>query len=288
MAVSALLRSVQSDMVRDLARRAVDQGWDLYPNGGGHLAAVNPDTGARVTLATSAGGGHATSNVRAAFARAGLDLRSKAERRRSRRQEVRPMQVRDVTPTVPAPVVPMEAREVQSRPNAPQAAGGKFAMRGPQEVLDVGGFRVVIGERQDGVWMGYTRDLGLRARRRTWYSSDGRQALLDRAAQDVADRPPVLDAPAPEEEPAPADTVEEATAAVESGPLAGFHVVQADPEEFPLARALDRLDVSMAPALAALEAAGKGDAAALVRAEVSRTPLEEELLALYRRVMTGA
>lgn len=283
MAVSALLRSVQSDLVRDLARRAVAQGWDLYPNGGGHLAAVHPVTGAQVTLATSAGGGHATENVRAAFRRAGLDLRSKAERRRSRRQEVHPMQVRDVTPAPPPlPVVPIPEAEDRRRGRLPTNLASR-------EALDIGGRRVVIRQGTGGRWSASTRDAAYKTGRRSWAGLD-RDAMVDRIARDLAEEAAAEEAAVEESATRLADVHlpdPEAVAAVEGGPLAGFHVVQADPEEFPLAAHLAALDAAVAPALAALEAAGKVDAAGLLRAEVERSPLEEELVRLYRRVMSG-
>jgi hypothetical protein len=277
---SATVPRFRAPEFRDLAREAMSQGWDVYQRKGGHVSAVNPQTGARVDLSATAYSGPVVSAKRRDFIRAGLDIDPRTGHRPRHRQEA-PMQVHDVTPATPAAVTPLEAREVQSRPNAPQPAGGKYAMRGAQEVLDVGGHRVVIGERQDGVWMAYTRDLGLKARRRTWYSSEGRDALVAHVSQDVADRPPVL------EDLVAITPPVEAAAPSNGGTGPGFHVVQADPEEFPLAAALDSLDANLAPALEALAAAGKGDAVALLQAEVVRTPIEEELLALYRRVMRG-
>jgi hypothetical protein len=65
-------------------------------------------------------------------------------------------------------------------------------------------------------------------------------------------------------------------------------VVQVDREEYPLAAALSSLEDTVRPALAALQAAGKGDAADLLLQEVlNRTPVEEELLSLFRRVTRG-
>jgi hypothetical protein len=57
-----------------------------------------------------------------------------------------------------------------------------------------------------------------------------------------------------------------------------------DPGAYPIAKALDELDRAVGPAILALEAAGKADAAGLVRSELARTPAEAELLALYREV----
>lgn len=289
----ALLRAFRSDELRDLTRLALHQGWDVYRRSGGHVSAVNPSTGAQVVLSvTGYVTGHTLASKRHEFARAGLDLRSKAERRRLR-QEATTVHVRNVDP---AEVTALGTRAPQVRPNAHQSQGGKYAMRGPQEVLDVGGYRVVIGERADDTWIGYTRDLGLRARRRTWYSGEGRQALLDRITADVAERPPVVaEAPAPEPEATESEwpgLAEHLDPDVDQAPASNrpssIHVVMAEAQEYPLASALDALEATVAPAMAALEAAGRQDVADLMRAELApRTPVEEELVRLYRRVMRG-
>lgn len=275
-APTPLLRAVRSDQLRGLVRRAVDQGWDLYANGGGHLAAVNPTNGARVVLSmTTNGTGHALGNTRQAFARAGLDLRPKAERRRALRQEARPMQVHDVTPTAPAPVTPLETEAPNPRAGQGGKAGGKFARSGPTERLDVGGYLVRAWPRADGTWVAETPDLSKSRRLRSWYGQD-RDQLLARVAEGIAEDPPRL-VPA-------ADEVHVTTA---QG-LAADMAATPEPVEYPLAAALDALDAALAPGLAALVAAGRTDAAELVRAELTRSPLEDELLRLFRRVMTGA
>ena len=81
-------RVFRSPDYRDLVERAIEQGFDVYRTGSDHIAVVNPLTGQRVTMSTSGStrSGHALGNVRAALMRAGLDLRSKAERRRDRKQ----------------------------------------------------------------------------------------------------------------------------------------------------------------------------------------------------------
>jgi len=194
------------------------------------------------------------------------------------------MQIREVDHVVPAPITTEGQVEVRHRKGA-QSKGGRYALAGPLEVLDVGGYQVKVGSRADGAWVAYTRDKAMRQGRRSWYDRD-RDALLAKVAADVVARPPALDAPAP----APEAEWPGLTEHLDPAPVlaAGdWHVVHATPGEYPMAAALDALDASLAPALAALEAAGKTDAADLIRAEVSRTPLESELLALYRRVLRG-
>jgi DNA-binding NarL/FixJ family response regulator len=82
------LRAFRSPDYRDLVAEAQSQGWDVYRTGSDHVAVVNPATGARVILTTtgSTSSGHALGNVRAQLVRAGLDLRSKTERRLERRK----------------------------------------------------------------------------------------------------------------------------------------------------------------------------------------------------------
>jgi hypothetical protein len=57
-----------------------------------------------------------------------------------------------------------------------------------------------------------------------------------------------------------------------------------DPDDYPIARALDDLERAVMPAVLALEAAGKSEAAELIRVELAKSPAEVELLALYREV----
>jgi hypothetical protein len=293
----SVLRAFRADEYRELARSALSQGWDVYQESGGHVAVVSPQ-GHRVRLSVTA---YAASGSLAAkrheFRQAGLDLRSRSERRRTQRQEARTMQVHQVPRTEVPDVTPTGTREVVRR-NTPRPAGGAYALQGELETLDVGGFAVALGQRADGTWTAYTRDRSRRGGRRSWYAQD-RTALLDRVYPSIATEPPRLEGPtkpskaqealaaaapqAPEPEPEP-----EPEAPRQLPRPSTFHVVQAAPDEFPLAAALDQLDTVLAPGLVALEAAGKRDAADLVRAELVRTALEEELLALYRRVMSGA
>jgi hypothetical protein len=306
MTAPAIARLFRSPELRGLAALAAAQGWDIYKRDGGHVSAVNPRNGAQVLMS---GTGYVTHGTLAAkrqeFARAGLDLewsRKAARAARRHRQEAR-MQVHALDRPDPAPITAQDTVEVARKAGAHQSAGGRFAMVGDLESLDVGGFAVKLGHRADGTWMAYTRDLALRARRRTWYNRD-RDALLAHMAEDVVARPPLLEAPEPEPE------IEAAWAGLDEhldpptpepgtdpGPAAGtgsgrldraagaWHVAHVEAGEYPLAEGLDALDQAMAPALAALDAAGKSDAAALLRGELTRSPVEAELLALWRRVM---
>lgn len=286
LAVGGVLRSFRTDEFRELARRAVAQGWTAYQRGNGHVALVAP-TGAQVTLSATAYTGHGlVESKRLELARAGLDLRSKAERRRAHRQEVR-MHAPDTTPT------PTPTRR------HPTPAGGKFAqVPGSLAVLDLDGFRVRLWSRADGTWVTETRDLAMKRRLRAVYAQD-RDTAVERMRLEIAAKPPIVEEP-PKPPPAPVpERVQVTDRLVAPGPLqdppvasavarrGGFHVVQAEAGDFPLAAALEALDATLAPALAALTAAGKVDAADLIRAELDRSPLEEELVRLYRRVMTG-
>jgi hypothetical protein len=264
MAMQSVIRAIGSDQVRDLARQAIGQGWDVYSTGGGHLAVVHPATGAQVTLSRNAGGGHAIANVRQAFARAGLDLRSKSERRRAHRQEVRAMQARDVTetPTPPPTVV--------AKPEAP----APVHLTTPH-----------LFEPGDDT----ARDARGHVLRLCRLCGKAGQSPLHRPARIAeAERPKVAVSERLVAYQAPAPAAPETPKAKGNGAAhSSYHVVSATPEEFPLAAHLAALDASVAPAIVALEEAGKTDAAALLSAELERSPLEEELVALYRRVMAG-
>jgi hypothetical protein len=176
---------------------------------------------------------------------------------------------------------------VANRPGA-QRQGGRFATVHREEV-EVAGLAVRLSRRADDVWMASIPDTSKVQGRRAWYSSVGREDVLSKVAASMAAEEDqavaesgarLADVHLPED----AQAVQEV---LNGGPLGAWHVVQANPEDYPHAAALDRLDASLAPALAALEAAGKADAAGLLRAEVTRSEVEEELLALYRRVMRG-
>lgn len=265
----SVLRAFRADEFRELARMALAQGWEVYPEHGGHVAAVCPTTGRLVRLSVTAYAAHGVLEAkRREFAQAGLDLRSKAERRRAHRQEAR-----------------MHVHLVQGSGVPPVTATAAHPF------LDSG------ETRPDS-----------RGRRRRVCACGAVQNAPQHRVQPVAavqvplpePEPEPVPPPAPDPEPEPEPVPEpdavvtvwpNGSATVEEGRLdrvqAAWHVVRAEPGEYPLAEALDHLDTALAPGLAALEAAGRQDAAELVRAELVRTPLEEELLALYRRVMTG-
>lgn len=298
---TSILRAFRADEFRDLVRLALRQGWDVYPERGGHVAAVSP-TGRTVRVSVTAYAAHGVLVAkRREFIAAGLDLRSKAERRRAHRQEVR-MEVPQAN----------GAAQAQARP---LPAGGKFARIGEVEVQDVKGRQVRLWGRVDGQWVAEVRDPSLAGRRRSWYGP-GREELLAKV-RDTIDTPPILRGPrnatqeratadlladAAEDaaladsrtrledvhlpEPEPPEVLTTLVAAADQP--GAWHVVSATPEEYPLAAALDHLDERVRPALEALAQAGKSDAVALLEGELVRTPVEEELLALYRRVMTGA
>lgn len=313
MSQTQVARLFRSPELGRLATLAVAQGWDVARLSGGHVAATNPRTGARVQMS---GTGYVTRGTLRAkvheFVQAGLDpdWTRKADRARQR-QEATPMQVHDVPRTDPPPVTEVGTREVIRNPGVHLTQGGRYAYVGAQEVLDVAGYQVRLGLRADGTWVATTPDATQKRRVRQWYAQD-REAVLGRVAEGVVARPPdpnipprkpqaprrtedpsqgvrVEAAPGVDSPPTPVvDRLARARQAGYQSPDAGsFHVVQADPAEFPLAAALDALDVAMAPALAALDAAGKADAAGLLRGELVRSAVESELLALYRRVLRG-
>ena len=137
----------------------------------------------------------------------------------------------------------------------------------------------------------------MKSGRRQWMSKDGRDALVARIERDLLE-----DRPARGEQSTGA-AVNPPTAAPTLPPFVAERVPErytngTDPDtswravavaqaEFPLASALDHLHASVAPALEALEAAGKVDAAGLLRSELALTPTEQELLRLWRRVTHG-
>jgi hypothetical protein len=270
---------------------------------------VNPANGQHVTLSASAqtGYGHTLANTRAAFRRAGLDLDVS-------RRSGRP---RGIPATTPIP----EERPMATDPTGVDAglarnpgrlhletrkAGGKYALVAPKQPVAIAGHRVLIGERADGNWVAEMAWPAMKSGRRQWMSEKGRDALVARITRDLEtghlSRPGGLveaapvpgaevipPASAPSLPPFVAERVHEQAQARANG-SAGTHTWRAvgvDAAEFPLAAALDHLQASIAPALDALEAAGKVDAAALIRAEVATTPVEAELLRLWRRVTTG-
>jgi hypothetical protein len=299
MTQTQVARLFRSPELGRLATLAAAQGWDVSRLPGGHVAATSP-TGARVLMSGTGYVTHGTLRAKVhEFVQAGLDPDWTRKGARARqRQEVRPMQVSAVERPEAAPITPSTATHpTLRRPGAHLTQGGRYAFVGDQEVLDVGGYRVRVGERADGAWIAATRDTSQARNLRQW-TGQSRAAVLAKAAEDVVARPPVADGP-PSPRRAPRS---EALAGVPPEVLApapepegrldrvaqGFHVVQAEPGEFPVAAALDALDATVAPAVAALRLAGRDDAADLLTEAAGPTsPAERELLALYRRVLRG-
>lgn len=327
-----VLRSFRSDVLRDLARRALAQGWDAYLNGNGHVRMVSP-SGAMVDMSTTAAAsrrGHDQANVRAEFARAGLDLRPKAEIRRDRKAERRGLFA--ITPKEES------SSMATSAPTAPPhktAEGGfTFAPKGGRSVraedVDIDGRPFRIRYRADGRVEGTT--LRRKQQRTFGPSADVESVMvqLRKFAEKVPNwttepqepRPPhaktakpkavktgmnghapavvaealkdvpddveagaipdafdrALTTPEPVKEPsqiAPADDL------IRMGDYGVVHLSHAD---FPVAVGLAALHATVTPAIEALEAAGKMDAAALLRGELEVSPAEAELLRLWQEV----
>lgn len=288
---TGVLPAFRSPDLRDLAREAIRQGGHARLSGGGHVLLTNPATGDRVSLSTTAATsrmGHTLGNSRRSLERAGL-----LPRRHPQRQEVRV--------DAAMPVIESGATHAP-RPGA-QRAGGKFARTTEVEVQAVQGHRVRLWGRADGMWVAETPEPSTARGLRSWYA-DSRDAALAKVRGGI-DTPPRprrggrvakadLEALVATADAEPVDPESESVAMHGLPPLvaervpARFHVVQVDREEYPLAAALSSLEDTVRPALAALQAAGKGDAADLLLQEVlNRTPVEEELLSLFRRVTRG-
>lgn len=360
MTSTAVLRSFRSDTLRDLARRALDQGWDAYPTGGGHIRMVSPE-GRIVEMSMTAAAsrrGHDQANVRAEFARAGLDLRSKAEQRREKRAlrsqyrgplslgEARSAHERTMTMAAPAPMPKADkkappkivAAEHTTKTNRYTARSGARAATNPAvNVWDerIAGQPFRFREHADGKVSVTTlrrrpqRSYGpsktpMDERREylaAWVQRVGpwEDAPLTNGSaghplpvpQTIADVPDdvepgavpdtdkaIVDAfdaalmtpaepaePEPTETPPPAPEVP-ASERVDEGltRAAEWSVVRVDPSEFPIASTLSALHDSVQPAIAALIAAGKSDAAALLRGELELTPVESELVRLWAEV----
>jgi len=193
---------------------------------------------------------------------------------------------------------------VQRKEGAHTQAGGRYSLVSDYEVVHVLGYPVQIAQRVDGAWFAKTVDYRLASRRRQWLAGGGhgkdapytpgdRDALMARIEADLAANPPqtspTTEVPQAPAQPAQAAPYTNGTAThAQGGEAATWRAVSVDLDEFPLAAAMAALDAALAPALAALDAAGKADAAALVRGELTRTPVEDELVRLYRRVTEGA
>lgn len=357
MPAGSALRSFRTDVLRDLARRALEQGWDAYRTGGGHVRLVNPTSGAMVELSTTANGrAHGQENVRQALMRAGVDLRSKAERRRDERARARltsPRTTQETTPMMADPIPAEQAPEpaTTAEPTTTTTTTDDDPPVRPFARLDEK--KLTIGDREVLTWRtaGGQAWAMVAAPGGTPYSA-GRKGFSAQEAQggmaevmrrvhgyiergevphagrggsrydaSGAQRPrggiTVRQATPDELERAfgptngangyPTTTADQATprtAAQSEVPSAGpdpssagpavppagqddevWVSARPDPAAYPIAHNLDLLDRRVGPAIEALEAAGKTDAAALIRAELATTPAEAELLRLYRELM---
>jgi hypothetical protein len=73
-AALGIIRGIRSDRIKSLARRALDQGWDVSMTGGGHVRLAK---GSQVIIASGSaetGSGHGWGNLRAQARRSGLDV----------------------------------------------------------------------------------------------------------------------------------------------------------------------------------------------------------------------
>lgn len=282
---TSVLRSFRSPDFRDLVRQALRQGWVPYQRPGGHLDVVNPANGAIVQVSTTAHtGGPVLRPKRREFERAGLVVHRRHQVASGGPNMTESHAFHELPPKVPeaAPEVESLGTHPVVNRTAHRPKGGAFALVGQAEVLTIHGVQVTVVERADGVFIARTPDVAKGKGVRTWSAgptTGGRDAAVAKAtaalAQDLApEAPPEVVARIPESVPHTNGAASAAT----------WAAVRVDPEDYPLAVALDNLESSIAPALVALEAAGKVDAAALIRAEVATTPVEDELLALWRSV----
>lgn len=308
-----VLRAFRSADFRDLARQALRQGWTAYVRQGGHVDVVNP-AGVVVQLsATAHTAGPVLAGKRHEFERAGLTLGGHHRTRRYRRGTAAPKpdglwaatpstpEVPTVTeiPNLPAPDVrwPLLRQVAHENRSGAEKAGGKYALKpGTSDVVEVAGYEVTIAERVDGKWLAYTRDLAKVSRRRQFMDT-GRTAILEKVELSLRNDPPVVTPdetvprPAPAPRPAQAPKTKANGAAAHPEAPAGsptvWRAVGLDPADYPTAAALDALHAAAAPAIAALMAAGKTDAANLITAELDLTPTEAELLRLWQTVVRG-
>lgn len=303
-----VIRGFRSDAFKALAREAFHQGWDLFARPGGHIDAVSP-SGAIVQMSLTAHtGGPVLDQKRREFERAGLDLRSKVARRRDDR-----IAARHQAPIDEAPAPRTEEPLMTDETTAPEASEAPFARVPGSEVRETIGDRQVLTyltangmvwalvsrpggsphgdgrkgfSRKDGdqaaimaevrAWLDNgAPSAGHRARRsdRTRYEGPLTNGHATQAQVDEVPVVPVYEVVAPAPTPA-------------QGP--SWRAVGIDPADYPIAVALAALDEAVGPAIAALEAAGKGEAADLIRAEVATTPAETELLTLFREVTGSA
>lgn len=346
--INSTLRGFRAPEMRDLARRAVQDGWDLYTRPGGHVDVVNPANGAVVRLSsTGYAGPSQLKPKRHEFEVAGLDLRSKAERRRADRLTRARAAARRVLAATPPPApnvdpgidgraievpdVTQQRLQIEAdthRPPPPQSGEAHARYRDgstmfiSDEIAMVDGVRLRIRQQRGGALIGWTPPEASIYDRKSWSvgprplsktapprTLEEQRAELEAKVRDwiAAGKPPRKPQPTrPANErsqavreaamtkgngvaPQPdAEDLATEAALVATGHLRPGGVVwttaRVDPAEFPIASALAELHRAVGPAIAALEAAGRADAAALVRAELANTPAEQELLRLWQEL----
>lgn len=340
--INDTIRGLRAPELRDLARLAVRDDWDLYTRPGGHIDVVNPINGAVVRLSSTAYAGPQTiRSKRHEFQQAGLDLRSKAERRREKRivraslngraPIVPPLQVEASSSEV-SPMVQQNLPVEEHRPPAPGKGEAHARYRDGRtvfisdEIAVIGDARVRIRQQAGGALVAWSPPEADIYNRKAWSVSpkgspggqsgggrartlDEQRALLEAKVRDwIADgKPERKHQPSRPANERSVETREKVVgkgnglAEVEVGvgavlaepPTAAqerrsaiWTTARVDPSDYPIAVALDELERAVEPAVAALEAAGKTDAANLVRSELTKTPAEAELLALWRELTT--
>ena len=298
------LRGIRSDRLRELAHDAIEQGFAIVQSGSGHPMLVSPE-GRRVwfSSSTSSRDFHGLANARAALIRAGYvppERRGRQSRPASPPPDIEVVR-QDDEPITREDQMPSQHPYLETKPKVADRGGYTFVSKGKAvaaEDVFVGGQPFRIRTNADGSLNVTT----LRRRgQRGWQRKDGDRAALIRtvagwvrtvepwedpmpdtaytnghAAAELGALPASAEAIADALEVEPEPVVEPRSSVV----IAAF----VDPGDYPIARSLDELERAVEPAILALEAAGKSDAAALVRGELAKTPAELELLALYREV----
>lgn len=182
---SSIVRGIRSDAIRDLARRAIAQGFDAGLSGRGHIRLVPPDGGKPVYMSatSNAGDWHELKRARADLIRVGFD--PYFDPRRTRRLARHEPDVDRVADELMRPVV--EAEPMASTPPTPPER--PKAVVGPEhhsyrtgktvfvtdETTTIAGVDVRIRARADGSLVGWTPPYGdMPSRLRTWSVSRGR------------------------------------------------------------------------------------------------------------------
>ena len=169
-----------------------------------------------------------------------------------------------------APVADFPVVQTISVPgNGLEKAGGRFKLRGPQDVVNVDGYLVTIGERVDGNWVAKTPDLSKMSRRRQWMDQNGRERLLARVQADLAKDPPQLPGQATEPAELPiAELVKSTTA---------------DFTSFPLIADLFGKQRRYRAMLTEAESLGDEDLQLVLMSKIELKPLEKEIIAYWEQ-----